>query len=189
MAAGKSSLYLTGTNDIVQALGQMTPRLEKKVLRQAMRKAAKPIQQQAQVNAPVGESAELRSLARRTALLGVALGAKASLISRAVSKTVAHAIREKKKAGSHYPGMLRDSIKVRAMKARRGAVGVVVQTRDGDYRGQTFYGAFIEYGTSKMDAQPYMRPAFDTKKDESTQVVTSEVRAGIDKVAAELRKR
>lgn len=26
-----------------------------------------------------------------------------------------------------------------------------------------FYGYFLEYGTSKMPAQPFMRPAFDTK--------------------------
>ena len=28
-----------------------------------------------------------------------------------------------------------------------------------------YYGAFVEFGTSKMAARPFMRPAFETRRD------------------------
>jgi HK97 gp10 family phage protein len=38
-----------------------------------------------------------------------------------------------------------------------------------------YYWWFLENGTSKMPAQPYLRPAFDMKKDEALQVFTQEL--------------
>ena len=34
-----------------------------------------------------------------------------------------------------------------------------------------FYGRFIEFGTSKYVAHPFMRPAFDTKKEAAVQAI------------------
>ena len=33
------------------------------------------------------------------------------------------------------------------------------------------YAPFVEYGTSKMNAQPYLRPAFDAKKTRALQIM------------------
>lgn len=44
------------------------------------------------------------------------------------------------------PGTLRNSIKVRAMKRSRTALGYMVGTGEKDYQGVAFYGAFVEYG-------------------------------------------
>lgn len=33
------------------------------------------------------------------------------------------------------------------------------------------YQAYVEFGTSKMAAQPYMRPAIDTKKNEADKAI------------------
>lgn len=92
--------------------------------------------------------------------------------------------------GSHGnpPGTLRDSLKIRARKRRKGQVGVIVQTRGGDYKGKAFYGAFIEYGTCKMAAMPYLRPAFDTQKMIAQAIAIREIRQGIENVAAGLWK-
>jgi len=38
-----------------------------------------------------------------------------------------------------------------------------------------YYWWFLENGTNKMPAQPYLRPAFDMKKDEALQVFTQEL--------------
>lgn len=188
MAAGKASMYLTGGTQLGKALAELTPKLEKKVLRQAMRKAAKPIHAQAKVNAPVSNPSELRTLAKNTMRFGALFGATDKQQQRAAKRTVKNAVAQAKKSGTHYPGQLRDSLKVRAMKSKKGRIGVVVQTREGDYKGKTFYGAFIEYGTSKMAAKPYMRPAFDTKKQESQDIVTNEIRLGLEKIATGLMK-
>lgn len=137
MAAGK--LILQGDKELIAAMNALTPALEKKVLRTALRAGGKPILAQAKSNAPF--------------------------------KT----------------GQTRRALKLRAMKrSRKNRVGVIVQTKDGDYKGDQFYASFIEYGTSKMAAKPFMRPAFDTKKNESLQIVTREIDAGLQKVASGL---
>ena len=41
---------------------------------------------------------------------------------------------------------------------------------------QSGYGAFLEFGTKKMAAQPYMKPAFDL------------VRGSVDKIIAQVRR-
>ena len=43
-------------------------------------------------------------------------------------------------------GLLKKSLKVRAMKRKKGRIGINVQMGAGDYKGETFYGAFVEYG-------------------------------------------
>ena len=40
----------------------------------------------------------------------------------------------------------------------------------------TLYAGFVEFGTSRMRAQPYMRPAFDTKKEEAAGIIKSKLR-------------
>ena len=56
-------------------------------------------------------------------------------------------------------GALEKSLVVRSMKRRRTKIGHVVQTRDGFFKGDEFYGAFHEFGTKYMKADPFMRPA------------------------------
>lgn len=73
-------------------------------------------------------------------------------------------------------GTLKKSIKVRALKRnRRGDVGVVVGTSQREFVGDLFYGAMVEYGTSKMEAKPYMRPAYEEKKDEIVSTYQREI--------------
>lgn len=38
------------------------------------------------------------------------------------------------------------------------------------------YGRFQEFGTSKMAAQPFMRPAFDAGRDEALRIFTEEMK-------------
>lgn len=81
-------------------------------------------------------------------------------------------------------GLLRDSLKVRAGKrVKKGRVTRTVQTKEGDFKGQTYYSAFHEYGTSKMRARPFMRPAWDRNKARSLNVVMDEIRAGVEREA------
>ena len=51
-----------------------------------------------------------------------------------------------------------------------------------------FYPAYIEFGTPTQPARPFLRPAFDSKKDEAMRIFSREVLLEIDKAAAKLRK-
>lgn len=77
-----------------------------------------------------------------------------TLPTRVRNKVVRTALREGAKIVQHATkelapvrtGLLKKSIKVRAAKRKRGRIAINVQMGAGDYKGETFYGAFIEYG-------------------------------------------
>jgi HK97 gp10 family phage protein len=51
-----------------------------------------------------------------------------------------------------------------------------------------FYGHMIEFGTSKMVAQPFLRPAFESQDNESIKAVSEYLAKRIDKEIEKARK-
>lgn len=49
--------------------------------------------------------------------------------------------------------------------------------------GPGFYGKFLEFGTSKMAARPFMRPAFNNNTDAAIDAVANGLRKAIDRAA------
>lgn len=80
-------------------------------------------------------------------------------------------------------GQTKKAIKIRAGKRSRGSVGVNVSIGARDYVGDQFYAAFHEYGTSKMQARPFMRPAYDSEKEKAAEVIQRKILEGIEAVA------
>lgn len=83
-------------------------------------------------------------------------------------------------------GALRDSIKVADERDARiygkvnGAdvsvfIGPVGSTEEGD----VFYARFVEFGTRYMKAQPFMRPAIQSKREDAERLVLSTLRANL----------
>ena len=77
---------------------------------------------------------------------------------------------------TYYPGNLKRSIRVIKFKKNSTAyVGPKISGKGsgtGDFKGARvdgWYGHFIEYGTPKQAAQPYMRPAYESTKNEVTE--------------------
>lgn len=140
--AGKGTWVVTGIKGLDKALKALPAKIEKKVLRQAMRKGVKPIQAAAKANVPV------RS------------------------------------------GTLKKAIKVRAMKRKKDRLGVLVIVGQGDFKGETFYGAMIEYGhfagkrgtpdRKFVEAKPFMRPAFETNKEAVGKETVRLIREGVE---------
>jgi HK97 gp10 family phage protein len=64
-------------------------------------------------------------------------------------------------------GALRDSERIEVVDD-----AVLLVAGDGE---RVDYAIFVEIGTYKMAAQPYMRPAIDTKGDEAMRVTADEV--------------
>lgn len=45
--------------------------------------------------------------------------------------------------------------------------------------GDGFYGFFLEYGTSKMAARPWARPAFEQNRNRIKEIMAAELRRGL----------
>lgn len=82
------------------------------------------------------------------------------------------------KSGGHPSGFLRDSILI-AYDKEKSAEGLrasylITWSKD------AFYGRFLEFGTSKMAARPFLRPAYEAKKQEAadkfSQVIDEKVK-------------
>lgn len=52
----------------------------------------------------------------------------------------------------------------------------------------SFYWKFVEFGTAKMQAQPFMRPAFEAKKEEAVTRLGEKLDERIQKHAADLAR-
>ncbi|KVO11798.1 hypothetical protein WJ73_19390 [Burkholderia ubonensis] len=68
-----------------------------------------------------------------------------------------------------YPGMLRDSMLIAydREKSVEGKIASYIVT----WSKEAFYGRFVEYGTSNMAAEPFLRPAFDAKQTEVARAI------------------
>lgn len=109
---------------------------------------------------------------------------------------------EAKKNAPVKTGALRKSLKVRAGRAGKNRVSMLVSTRRGDFKGNEFYGAFQEFGwkagkrkgkhgrafagdkRKKIEGKHYIERAYDSKKKAATDAVIAELRAGLDAEAA-----
>jgi HK97 gp10 family phage protein len=81
------------------------------------------------------------------------------------------------------PGALRRSITQRAKR------GFVPTLQIGIRSGAAPHAHMVEFGTSKMAARPFLRPALDTNKDKVIRVTGNSLGPAIEKEAARLRRR
>lgn len=79
---------------------------------------------------------------------------------RPAMKPVAAAARDNAPKES---GDMAKSIKPKSAGRSTKFIGIDVQMGEGDFKGDSFYGAFQEYGTSKMPPKGFMRKAYDEK--------------------------
>lgn len=79
------------------------------------------------------------------------------------------------------PGLLKKCIIVRAAKQGKGPINFVIAVTK-----LAFYAHWVEWGTQKMRAQPFMRPALDAKGEEAIQVMRDTTIRRISKEAEKL---
>lgn len=91
-------------------------------------------------------------------------------------------------------GRLRKAIYQRQIRERSGAgtqtfyVGWRARGTKRSGKSQThgaFYGRFVEFGTSRMAAKPFLRPAFEARKHDAVARIREKLRERITRVLAE----
>ncbi|WP_442765105.1 HK97-gp10 family putative phage morphogenesis protein [Sulfurospirillum cavolei] len=124
---------IKGLEQLISKLNNLPEKLEKKVIRAAVRKGAILVRDKAREKAPV--------------------------------KT----------------GTLKKSIKIRSNKVANGIISFKIGPTNDKKKGtDVFYGRFIEFGTSKMAAKPFMRPALDESETEVLNVVIDNVKSKLE---------
>ena len=78
------------------------------------------------------------------------------------------------KSGPDYTH-IRDDIKVSGVRRKEGDKHVLV----GPGKETGWRARFLEFGTVKMAARPFIYPAFEAKKDEAMAVMAEEFRKGL----------
>lgn len=76
-------------------------------------------------------------------------------------------------------GDLKAGIKSSVSVKQGGSVEALIGFEQDD-----FYGRFVELGTSKMPARPFLRPALENKQDEVVKIFADAIDAQIQRVAA-----
>lgn len=76
-----------------------------------------------------------------------------------------------------YPGYLRERILIAYDKAQslEGKIASYIVT----WSREAFYGRFIEYGSSRMAAQPFLRPGYEAKKAAAAEAVDGVIQAKV----------
>ena len=108
---------------------------------------------------------------------------------RIASKPLLAKVKEMAPVGN--TGALKKSIKLRVGKRRpRNNPGVTysVVTSDGWFKGDQFYAGMVEFGTKKMPAHPFMRPAADQMRESTYQLFRKEMKRLLAADIAMIRK-
>ena len=151
--------HIKGLSELSAALKELPQRIARNALRQSVARGASLIRDEAKARAPVSSEAQ---------------------------------------PGHPLPGTLRRAIVIRHDAKRSGPTSqtYVVAVRQGKkYRNQgkkgnrsqdAYYWRWVEFGTVKMSARPFLRPAFEAKKQEAVQAITEYLAQRIAQEAASL---
>lgn len=106
----------------------------------------------------------------------LAATSKRKVMQKALNAGIAPIKKEVKANAPVRLGILKKSIRSKQMKlTEHPAVGIYIT-------GKAYYWRFIEDGTSKMAAAPFIRPAADRKHEEGVGKFKEKLKAEIDKV-------
>ena len=109
------------------------------------------------------------------------LGKKASTIENSALKAGAQPILDDAKSTTAFhdrSGNLREGLKISGVKTKDGIKYVLVGIDKSD-NSKIFYGKFIEFGTSKMSARPFLQPALERKEREAMEIIRQKLKEAL----------
>lgn len=116
------------------------------------------------------------------------------VIKKAIRESLRPIKAEVERLAPKRSGLLAQSVKIRAAKQKRGAIRIRVQIGAGDFKGKTYYAAFVEYGTKnkkglpKIEGRHYMKQAYELHKDSARKECIQRIRRGVDEAVKQLRR-
>jgi HK97 gp10 family phage protein len=152
---------LEGVEELRRAMESAAKSIRTKAVRSALREAGKVIQASAKVAAPV---LRVPTKTRTPGTVRKNIAVRASKFARS--------------AGNE--GVFVNVRPIGNSKARVGKLGKAGATNPND----PFYWRFLEFGTKKMRARPFLTPAVDSKGNEAIQKFMSSVIPQIEKLNA-----
>lgn len=178
MAQPELTFRLEGLRGVMDTLRQLPPELTSRrggIIRAAVRKAALPVLEQARANV-------------RAIVAQPNIGGKPSDSTGALENAI---------------GLLRfspgggdggEAISVGIGKLKRKFADTIKNRRAGKVGKEyevlppTYYAWFLELGTEKMQAHPFMEPAYLSKRNEATSILVTEIQRGIERALKKLKR-
>ncbi|MGV8944664.1 HK97-gp10 family putative phage morphogenesis protein [Thermomonas sp.] len=165
----KDSFHVEGLEGVLDALKNLPAEVGAKgggPAKAALRKGANVIRDQAIANAP-----------RATGFMASQIATSRDSKPQMVGATEHFWVGVKRGKAKRYANTKRNRGKQRAGKTYSTA-------------GNAYYWRFLEFGSEKMkEPKPFLRPAFESRKEDALNAIVAELRAGIDRAAKKLRKR
>lgn len=153
------TVKVEGLKELQKGLAKLPGRVQARVVTSANRSGATVISREARNRVPVR---------------AVEPGQRAAKITK----------RGTASTGVRFPGYLKKNIAVRRnRKVPRYTVSHEVKTVK-----FAWYGLFLEYGTSSAAAKPWLRPAFEAKKNDAARKIKERLAIGIEKQLTKLKR-
>lgn len=169
-------VYVSGLKELQAALKELPQRIARNVLRGGVAAGAAVIRKEAAARAPVYYPA-------------------GSYTDLATGKTHITKLQD----GHPPPGTLKRAVYQKQINELSSATKQVFkvsvrkgkqyqnQGKKGNLSQDAYYAAFVEFGTSKMAARPFLRPAFEAKKSEAVKAIRDYIAARIPDEVAKLQ--
>ena len=156
------SVQVQGLDQLAKALRELPQRVARNGLRAAVYAGAKVIRDEAKLQAPVA-----------TGDLGANQPPRGTLKRSVIMKQIPEL------SGAQKQTFF---VTVRHGKKYRK------QGKKGNLSQDAWYWRFVEFGTVKMSARPFLRPAFDMKKHEAVTAIKTRLAQRIEQAAQKLKK-
>ena len=160
------TVKIEGANQLLKKLERLPAKCQRKVYSQAVRAGGKVVLDAAKAKAPVDTGTLRRSLVLRTTPRK-----KRGEISYSVFPST-----------KKEPGLI-GKTKAEMVGSRGGGRTSRGGRRGGHKGADYYYPAALEYGTSRMSAKPFMRPAWDSTRGRALKAILGRLRIGIEREA------
>jgi len=107
------------------------------------------------------------------------IGANVSRLENQALRNAAEPVLEDAKANAPVrTGKLKEGLKISSIKTKEGMKYVLVGVDKSD-NSKIFYGKFVEFGTTKMSARPFLGPAYEKNKREIVETIKDTLKEGL----------
>lgn len=178
----KVSVKIEGLKELDEQLGKIDKEFRGKSLYESLNFASQPMLNAARRGARVAEKRYRRYMSHGQG--------EATYVKTKNGKWRAGKSKRAKPGEGKFewqePGLLKKSVRRRRLNKKsknehRASVGIYMHKGTGKTHGSAYYWRFIEYGTKKMPATPFIRPAYHNHEAEAVDRFKSRLAKSIKK--------